>query len=309
MGTVDSEGYQQAVRLLFHLLPDIAREGCFALKGGTAINMYYRDMPRYSVDIDLTYLPRVSWEEGLAGIDAALDGIVEAVLRRNSHFRAHRNPEGGGGGTRIVVNDGGGAGVKIETTPVMRGTVLPARRMRTSAAATEQFGMAETIVASFEDVYAGKLNAALDRQHPRDIFDVMVLYQNEGITDRLFRVFLTYLAGSRRPLHELLAPACRMDEAIFDAEFKGMARNPVPFSELVDTHVRLTGDIQARLTGDIAAFLLSLHDAEPDFSLLGLPDAANLPAVRWKVMNLERLIRENRTKHGEQRGALEALLR
>lgn len=208
-----------------------------------------------------------------------------------------------------MVNDGGGAGVKIETTPVMRGTVLPAHWMRTSAAATEQFGLAETTVASFADVYAGKLNAALDRQHPRDIFDVMVLYQNEGITDELFRVFLAYVAGSRRPMHELLAPAGKMDEAVFDAEFRGMAREPVLFGELVDAQNRLTGDIQARLTGDNAAFLLSLHDAKPDFSLLGLPDAANLPAVRWKVMNLERLIRENRAKHGEQREALETLLR
>jgi hypothetical protein len=42
---------------LIRVLPSIAEEACFALKGGTAINLFVRDMPRLSVDIDLTYLP------------------------------------------------------------------------------------------------------------------------------------------------------------------------------------------------------------------------------------------------------------
>lgn len=301
-----TKGYEQAVRLLFNLLPDIAREEAFALKGGTAINMFYRNMPRYSVDIDLTYLPVVDRAEDLAGIDAALEGIVESVGRRNPEFQVARIRGGGGRGTRIMVADGG-VTVKIETTPVMRGTVLPAVRMATSDMATGQFGFAETNVVSFEDVYAGKLNAALDRKHPRDIFDVMILYRNEGVTDKLFRVFLAYLAGSSRPMHELLDPKVPLNETLFDAEFQGMSRESVSFSKIEETQARLRDDVRTRLTGDIAAFLLSLHDAEPDFNLLDLPEAANLPAVRWKVMNLERLKRENRGKHEDQRRALEAI--
>ena len=49
--------YVEQVRLLLSVLPDMAREPMFALKGGTAINLFHRDMPRLSVDIDLTYLP------------------------------------------------------------------------------------------------------------------------------------------------------------------------------------------------------------------------------------------------------------
>lgn len=49
--------YRQQAALLVRMLPFVAEEGCFALKGGTAINLFLRDMPRLSVDIDLTYLP------------------------------------------------------------------------------------------------------------------------------------------------------------------------------------------------------------------------------------------------------------
>lgn len=51
-----SEAYQKQVALLMRVLPFIAEEDCFALKGGTAINFFVRNMPRLSVDIDLTYL-------------------------------------------------------------------------------------------------------------------------------------------------------------------------------------------------------------------------------------------------------------
>ncbi len=47
--------FTEQVRLLVALLPRVAKQECFALKGGTAINMFLRDMPRLSVDIDLAY--------------------------------------------------------------------------------------------------------------------------------------------------------------------------------------------------------------------------------------------------------------
>src|SRR3546814_1358815 len=61
-------------------------------------------------------------------------------------------------------------------------------------------------VVALPDLYAGKIAAALDRQHPRDLFDILHLYENEGITDDLFRAFLVYLVSHNRPAHELLAP-------------------------------------------------------------------------------------------------------
>ena len=280
----------------------------FALKGGTAINLFYRDMPRLSVDIDLAYLPVGDRASALGDIDGALGRIAAAVAARNPRVEARRIAGGGGGGTRIVVSDGRSR-VKIETSPVMRGAVLPARTMAASPAAVERFGFVEMNVLAFEDLYGGKLHAALDRQHPRDLYDVRLLYENEGLTEALFRVFLVYVAGSGRPMHELLAPAAHFGNERYDAEFAGMTREAVSADALIEARRRLHADIAERLKGDVAAFLLSLHDAEPDFGLIGLPEAAGLPAVRWKLVNLERLRRTDPAKHAAQRDALESLFR
>jgi len=52
------ERYRRQVQLLVQTRPSIMEEGAsFALKGGTVINLFHRDLPRFSVDIDLVYLP------------------------------------------------------------------------------------------------------------------------------------------------------------------------------------------------------------------------------------------------------------
>lgn len=300
--------YVDQVRLLLGVLPDIAAEDVFALKGGTAINLFYRDMPRLSVDIDLTYLPVGEHEASLMEIDQTLDRIMAAVTKRNPQMQARRIAGGGNNDTRIMVSDER-AQIKIETSPVTRGAVYPPTTKMASDAVTEQFGFAEMNVVAFEDLYGGKLHAALDRQHPRDLFGVKLLYENEGLTDDLFRVFMVYVASSGRPMHELLAPTAPLNDALYDDEFVGMTRETVTKEELIEARARLHADIRERLTGDIAAFLLSLHEATPDFDLIGLPEAANLPAIRWKLKNLERLKRENPDKHTAQREALEGLFR
>lgn len=300
------ERYVHQVRLLLSVLPYIARENVFALKGGTAINLFYRNMPRLSVDIDLTYLPLGAREESLRDIDERLGRIMASIARRNPRAQARRMSGGGDAGTRITVRDAR-AQTKIETSPITRGTVFPPNLMTTTEAVAERFGFVEMNVLAFEDLYGGKLHAALDRQHPRDLFDVKLLYENEGLTDELFRVFMAYVAGSGRPMHELLAPAAPFQDALYDEEFLGMTRENVTRDELIETRSRLHADIRERLSGEIAAFLLSLHDAEPDFDLINLPGAAELPAIRWKLLNLEKLKNDNPAKHAAQRGALEEL--
>ena len=300
--------YVAQARLLLSVLPDIARETAFALKGGTAINLFYRDLPRLSVDIDLTWLPIADRGSSLRDIDEALDRIAAAVSDRNPRVDAYRIAGGGGGDTRVMVRDGR-AQVKVETSPVMRGSVYPARSMAASEAVTERFGFVEANVLAFEDLYGGKLHAALDRRHPRDLFDVKLLYENEGLTDDLFRVFMVYVASSGRPMHELLAPAAPFRQDLYDEEFVGMTREAASRDALADAGRRLHSDIRSRLHGDVAAFLLSLHDAEPDFGLIGLPEAADLPAVRWKLVNLKKLKDTDPGKHAAQRHALERLFR
>lgn len=301
------EQYVDQVRLLLRVLPDIAAEDVFALKGGTAINLFYREMPRLSVDIDLAYLPVDERKKSLQDIDETLDRIVTSIGDRNPGLVAERIAGGGDNNTRLLVRDGP-VRVKIETSPVTRGTVCAPVTMTTSAAVTELFGFVETSVVAFEDLYGGKLHAALDRHHPRDLFDVKLLYENEGVTDELFRVFMVYVASSGRPMHELLGSTADIDDHLYETQFVGMTREAVSIETLVETQKTLYADIGKRLTDDIAMFLLGLHDAEPDFELIGLADAARLPAVRWKLINLEKLKQKNPKKHAAQREALEALL-
>lgn len=300
--------YAEQVRLLLGLLPDIATEEAFALKGGTAINLFYRDMPRLSIDIDLAYLPITDRETALNDIDVTLGRIAETIANRNPRAQVQRIAGGGDSNTRILVS-AGQAQVKIETSAVTRGTVYPPTTMMVSDLVTEHFGFAEMNILAFEDLYGGKLHAALDRQHPRDLFDIMILYESEGLTEDLFRVFMVYVASSNRPMHELLTPPTRFKEDLYDGEFVGMTREAVTKEALVATQTRLYADIQEHLLGDTADFLLSLHDAEPDFGLIGIPEAAALPAIRWKLVNLEKLRRSNPEKHAAQRSALETLFR
>jgi len=301
------EPYAAQVALLVRLLPFIAAEKAFALKGGTAINLFYRDMPRLSVDIDLTYLPVRDRAESLAEIDEALDRITAAANGGIAGLDARRIAGGGGGATRIRARLGG-AEVKIETSPVTRGVVHAPEPRDVSPAVEDEFGYASIQVVSFEDLFGGKLHAAVDRQHPRDLFDVKLLYDHEGLTDALFRTFLVYVASSPRPAHELLSPSLSPLDEPYALEFVGMTTIPVTIDELARTRDRLIADIRARLADkDTQRFLLSLHDGAPDFDAIGLPQAAALPAVQWKLVNLRKLIAENPEKHAAQRADLEQL--
>ncbi|NHT78981.1 nucleotidyl transferase AbiEii/AbiGii toxin family protein [Rhizobiaceae bacterium CRRU44] len=296
--------YMRQVELLVRTLPYIARQDVFALKGGTAINLFYRDMPRLSVDIDLTYLPIEDRETTLSGIDAALDRIRDDLLKNLRGVDVQRIAGGGNNDTRVLVRQGT-TEIKIETSPVARGTVHPPELRAITDGVAEAFGFAEMQVVSFEDLFGGKLHAAVDRQHPRDLFDVKLLYDNEGLTDALFRTFLIYVASSGRPPHELINPSLSELEEAFVKEFEGMTIEPVSLIELKDARTRLTDDLRTRLDDKAMRFLLSLHDTEPDFDAIGLPQAAALPAVRWKLLNLTKLKQQNPDKHAMQRGEIE----
>lgn len=299
------ERYAAQVQLLVDALPAVAAEDAFALKGGTAINLFYRDLPRLSVDIDLTFLPVQDRETSLAGINAAMDRIAERG--GIGSIRTSRIAGGGGGATRVLFQRGT-ATVKVETSPVTRGVVFEPDRRRVSPAVEDAFGFAETTVVSFEDLYGGKIVAALDRQHPRDLFDIKQLYENEGLTDDLFRAFLVYLASSSRPPHELLNPNLRDLESVFAKEFSGMTVLPVTFGELEAARDNLIQDIQSRLSGRATEYLNGLAAGEPDFDLIGLSDANSLPAIRWKLQNIATLKQQDPTKYREQASALERLL-
>lgn len=198
--------YYDQLRLLVQLLSYVASEECFALKGGTAINLFYRDLPRYSVDIDLTYLPGDEYRAAQRGMAAALERIAKSLSTGSPSFSVTRGRGAADGATDTLTVGAPGPRVKIEVNPVLRGALYEPREMSVQASVSREFGFAAVTVLAFEDVYAGKLVAALDRQHPRDLFDVKLLLENEGISELLFRTFLVYLVGHKGSIPDVLDP-------------------------------------------------------------------------------------------------------
>ncbi len=291
-----SETYQRQVTLLLRVLPHVAAEDCFALKGGTAINLFVRDMPRLSVDIDLTYLPVTPREESLAAINAAMRRIanrIRAAMRDAQIVPSTVQPENII--TKLLIRYEN-AQVKIEVTPVLRGCVFDPVLQAVSPGVEEAFGFAEIRVVSFADLYAGKIVAALDRQHPRDFFDVRDLLANEGISDDLRRAFIVYLISHNRPMAEVLAPQRKPLEAEFVRGLEGMTKSPVCVEELEATREELITAMVDAMPESHRRFLLSFKLGKPDWALLGIPGASNLPAVQWRRQNLDRLSSENREK-------------
>lgn len=296
--------YYQQVALLIRTLPLVAHESCFALKGGTAINLFVRDFPRLSVDIDLAYLPLEPREEALDNARAALARIRDKINQQpelSAVVQNNRSDE-----LRVVVTSST-ATSKIEVSPVARGTLHEPSIQAVTAAVEDEFGFAEIPVVSMPDLYGGKICAALDRQHPRDLFDVKLLLENEGITRDIFVGFLSYMLSHPRPLHEVMQPNWKPLAGVFHNEFAGMAREPVELATLEQTRTELVNALQTQLTEADTRFLLSFKLGKPDWSLFELPEAANLPAVQWKLLNIEKLAR-NQQKHNEQLVKLEKLL-
>lgn len=151
--------YFRQVELLVRILPSIGEYPCFALKGGTAINLFYRNMPRLSVDIDLVYVPIGGQIPSLESMTRNLKGLGDTVIARIPGAKITYASLNHTEYINRLFIEAGRAVVKVELSPVLRGTVFEPTVMRISKNAEEIFGFAETPVVSFEDLFAGKLKA------------------------------------------------------------------------------------------------------------------------------------------------------
>lgn len=290
------ESYRKQVSLLIKVVPLVAKETVFALKGGTAINLFLRNMPRLSVDIDLTYLPVKDRASSLKEIDAAMRRIAKEIERGVRGARVNASaPKGEKAITKLIVR-AEGAQIKTEVTPVLRGCVYEPTVRSVSERVEEEFGFAEMPVVSFADLYAGKIVAALDRQHPRDLFDARDLLVHERIDDKLRKAFIVYLVSHDRPMAEVLAPK-RLDIAEeYKRGFEGLINDSVSLDELLKAREDLIGEIVGKMPETHKRFLISVKQGQPDWGLLNLPGAKDLPAIRWKLENLAKLTEGKRAQ-------------
>lgn len=282
--------YFKQAKLLLRAIPLVTQEAVFALKGGTAINFFIRDLPRLSVDIDLTYLPVSERAIALADIQEALLRIAGGVKKQISGASITRKINQESRTVAGLLIRHGEATIKIEPNLVIRGSVFPTEIKSLRRRAQEFFELSvDARTLSFDELYGGKICAALDRQHPRDLFDIHVLLRNEGFSEGVRKAFIISLISHDRPISELLRPVWGDIRPVFEKEFQGVLVEPVTVGDLTDTAERLVSWLHTEMTEYDRQFILSVKKGKPEWSLFGLPGIENLPAVKWKLLNIGRM--------------------
>lgn len=296
-----NEAYKRQVKLLLNVLPEVAKEDCFAMHGGSAINLFVQDMPRLSVDIDLTYVEIAERTETLDAINAALLRIKERVERLNPSMRAHHKHNV----CKLQINEQG-VQIKVEVNMVGRGLIGTAIKTPLCESAQEQYNVFCVMpIVSLSQLYGGKLCAALDRQHPRDLFDTMLLLKNIGFTDEIKRGFLFALISSNRPTHEMLKPNLLDQQAAFENQFDGMTNHAFSYADYEATKLKLIDTINDNLDEADRNFLLRLNQLQPDWSVY---DFEQFPSVKWKLLNLAKFKKSDPQTYKRQLDELEKVL-
>ncbi len=290
--------------LLIRVLPYIAAEKVFALKGGTAINLFFREMPRLSIDIDLTYLPIQDRVTSLADIGRKIIKIKKAVETNVVGTKVQVETVRGIEAPSNLLISNGKTQIKVEVNLLLRGSVNPPVEKVLSTEVQNTFNANVSMQClSLADIYGGKICAALDRQHPRDLFDIKILLENEGLTEEIRKAFVVYLASHSRPMNELLNPNWKDIDSIFERDFEGMTNDPVTVSELSYACKKLHSQLLADLTVDEKRFLISMKEGNPDWQALRIPGIENLPGLQWKLKNIKSI------KNDKQAQELEKLKR
>jgi len=286
---IDTVFFKQA-ELLLRIIPLIDRETVFALKGGTAINFFVRDLPRISVDIDLVYLPVGERDVSLREISSSLIRISRGIENNIPGTKVMSRKIRGSNFLSGLFVQGQEAIVKIEPNLVIRGSVYPPARRVISPKAGDLFEISvECQLLSENELYAGKICAALDRQHPRDIFDIMMLLKYGNFNAAMRKAFIVYLISHERPMVEVLNPGFVDIRPVFETEFQGMTLEQVSCEDMEKTREELASMITGDLTVEEKKFIVSVKEGVPRWDLIEIEGVENLPAVKWKLLNIGRM--------------------
>jgi len=300
--------YRAQADLLLRIVPYVAKEEIFALKGGSAINLFVRDMPRLSVDLDLTYLPLDTRNTALKNIHEALANIkndLQMAIKGITVQAVAAHSE-----TDVKLNcQFKDAQIKIEVNTITRGHIFPVRLKPLTDKVQREFGKFAAInIVSHAELYGGKICAALDRQHPRDLFDVQILFDNEGFSDEVRLGLIVSLLSHYKPVYELLNPVLKEQKPAFERQFSGMSALAFNYDNYEFTRSRLIDETNKWLTKENKELIFSFENGAPDWELFPYKIIKELPAVQWKLLNIRKLRKENLKKHKKLMDALEKVL-
>ncbi len=296
-----NNAYKQKVELLLRIMPIVAGESCFAIHGGTAINLFVDNLRRLSVDIDLTYVPLEDRTTSLHHINEALLRITKKVQKTLKGVRITPRPD-----ISKLICEYHGCQVKIEVNRTKRGIVGgETQTLELCEKAQEMFGVeVDAHIVPLTQLYGGKIAAALSRQHPRDLFDVK--YMPIHITDVKYGLIFCLL-GSDRPIYESFAPHLLDRKEAMENQFNGMSDTPFPYEDFEETRAKLVADVNNMMTTKDKEFLVSFEMSEPNWELSDFKEFADYPSVKWKLQNLQKLKASNPAKLQEEADILKQI--
>jgi len=290
--------YYAQVDLLLDVLPHVMMDSRIAIKGGTAINLFYRDLPRLSVDIDICYLPIEDRIISFKNIHEILEKIKVKLEGLGFRVKTSKPLDAKSEAKLFVGNEK--TEIKIEPNFTLRGSVYAPEVKMTSDFVSQKFGKeVEALCLNHADIFGGKICAALDRQHPRDLFDIKYLFEEGGFSDDVRKSFIVHLISHPRPIHEVLNPNLKEISKSFENEFRGMTTIEVKLAELIQTRLDLIQFVKENLTVKEKEFLVTFNNTAPNWTLLELKDVDHYPAVKWKLLNLQKMDHKKRTIHCE----------
>lgn len=282
--------YRRKVELLLRILPFVTDEECFAIHGGTAINLFVKNLYRLSVDIDVTYIPLEDRKSSLEHINDALMRIADRVKSRFRDIRIIPRLD-----ISKITCESRGCQVKIEVNQTKRGLVCGEAALRPLCEkAQDLFGMeVDARIVSIPQLYGGKISAALSRQHPRDLFDIS---QMDIPVENVKEGLVFCLLGSDRPIHESFAPNLIDQRDAMEYQFAGMSEIPFTYEEFESTRDKLIRDVNSAMTEDDKKFLIGFEDLTVDWSDTIYSGFRDYPSVKWKIQNLQKLKKSNPKK-------------
>lgn len=283
--------YKKQVALLIRIMPSVYRIKEFAVHGGTAINLFHKNLPRYSVDIDLTYIPVQDRATSLRIINERLLEIKRNLEKTIPGIVAVPKPN-----VWKLLCILGDATVKIEVNGTKRGIIGDTVDMPLCNKAKEEFNMGcKARTVSFSQLYGGKITAALSRQHPRDLFDCK--YMDISSFDDVKDGFMLCLLGSDKPIIESLQPNEIDQTDALEKQFEGMSDITFSYEDYKQSRLQLVKMVQEGLTMEDKKFLLSFEKGSPEWELCCAGDLSNYPSVQWKLLNIRNLQEHNIQKY------------
>lgn len=276
--------------LLIRIMPSVYKIKEFAVHGGTAINLFHRNLLRYSVDIDVTYIPIEDRQQSLASINQKLLEVKKNIEKTIPGVVVKHKPD-----VWKLLCTLGDATVKIEVNATKRGIIGDVVELPLCEKARNEFSMGcKARTVSFSQLYGGKITAALSRQHPRDLFDCK--YMELQSFDDVKNGFMLCLLGSDKPIIESLQPHDIDQTEALENQFQGMTETPFGYEDYLESRTALLSLVNGGLTITDKEFLLSFEQGEPDWNKCCAGDLSQYPSVQWKLLNIGKLKESNPVK-------------